>query len=263
MQDVGEKETRRMGEALSRKVEAEGKRTDAEEFQTYSRRLVKDLEAKGIVRTAVEAVNLALHAADQDVLQAECIRTFPTVTFPASLLLKREEIETLKTSGTSVIAAVYHNKGLRRSAYVEAPFDLLYGFRGERYNVDLLSPYEMLLHWSMVHIDIPGGSESRAAWTELGKTYAQEAKDQRIKPRFEAGKHYIALEDTDRILLPNIEALWPLRHCWCWERRWRLHIPTWSFSKVPRSIFSPEENARLLSVYLRPWTLDEAKKQRH
>ena len=30
----------------------------------------------------------------------------------------------------------------------------------------------------------------------------------------------------------------------------------WSFAKVPRSTFSPEENARLLSLYMRPWTLN-------
>merc|ERR1712023_245955 len=47
-----------------------------------------------------------------------------------------------------------------------------------------------------------------------------------------------------------------LRHCWCWEKRTRLHIPTWSYSKVPSSKWSPEENARLLCIYMRPWTLD-------
>ena len=57
----------------------------------YSRRLVKDLEAEGIIRTAVKSVNLALHADHKDVLMAECIRTFPSVTFPASWLLRREE----------------------------------------------------------------------------------------------------------------------------------------------------------------------------
>ena len=30
----------------------------------------------------------------------------------------------------------------------------------------------------------------------------------------------------------------------------------WSFAKLPRSDFSLEENARLLSVYMRPWTLN-------
>ena len=65
-----------------------------------------DLEAKGIIRTVVESVNLALHADDPDVTRAECIRTMPIVNFPASLLLKREEIETKKIAGASVIAAL-------------------------------------------------------------------------------------------------------------------------------------------------------------
>ena len=58
-----------------------------------SRRLVRGLEAKGIVRTAVESLNLSTHAAAEDYLGAECMRTFPTLTFPASLLLKREELK--------------------------------------------------------------------------------------------------------------------------------------------------------------------------
>ena len=46
-------------------------------------------------------MNLALHwkYSDSDALMAECIRTFPTVTFPAMLLLRREEAETGKGSG--------------------------------------------------------------------------------------------------------------------------------------------------------------------
>ena len=66
-----------------------------QDFQKYSRRLVKDLEAKGIIRTALEGVNLARYAdKTHDVLMAECIRTFSTVTFPANVLLMREEVET-------------------------------------------------------------------------------------------------------------------------------------------------------------------------
>ena len=55
---------------------------------------MKDLELKGTIRTAVEGINLSLHWDEPDILAAECIRTFPTVTFPAMLLLKREEAET-------------------------------------------------------------------------------------------------------------------------------------------------------------------------
>ena len=71
------------------------------------------------------------------------------------MLLKREEIECGNALGVSVITPVHHGGGQRRPAYQEAPFDLLYGFRGCTHNVDLLSPYEMLLHWSLERIDVP------------------------------------------------------------------------------------------------------------
>ena len=45
-------------------------------------------------------MNISVHwSKESDVLAAECIRTFPTATFPATLLLKREEAETEKLSG--------------------------------------------------------------------------------------------------------------------------------------------------------------------
>ena len=76
------------------------------------------------------------------------------------------------------------------------------------------------------------------------------------------GEHYVAIEGEDWILLPNLPELYGLRHCWCWEARPRPHHPTWSFAKVPRLQFSPEENARLLSFYMRPWTLRENESSR-
>ena len=137
---------------MQSKVEVDQKKGDTRDFQKYVRRLVKDLEMKGTIRTAVEGVNLSLFANHSDVLMAECIRTFPTVTFPASLLLKREEVETFTVSGASIIAALHHGHGCKARMCLEAPFDLMYGFRGSEHAVDLLTPYEMLLHYSMERI---------------------------------------------------------------------------------------------------------------
>ena len=86
--------------------------------------------------------NLIVH----DELQAECIRTFPTVTFPVTLLLKREEIETLKVSGASVIAALHHGRSHKARMYIEAPFDLMCGFQGSTENSYLLMACATLLH---------------------------------------------------------------------------------------------------------------------
>ena len=63
-------------------------------------------------------------------------------------------------------------------------------------------------------------------------------------------------------MLEDLPALHGLRHVWCWERQSQPHVPTWSFTKVPRPELSPEENARLLSVYMRPWTLNPTESTR-
>ena len=155
MQEIGTKELTRLREAIERKVAGSKQPPGPKAFQEYSRRLVRDLEAKGIIRTAVEALNLSTHAAQKDVLSAECMRTFPSVTFPANLLLKREEVETGKVKGRPIIAAVYHGRGEGRKTYIEAPFDLMYGFRGNKDVVDLYSLFEMLRYWSMEKVHAP------------------------------------------------------------------------------------------------------------
>jgi hypothetical protein len=81
MQDVGQRELGRMREALVRKVSVEPRHIQQDAFKLYSRRLIKGLEAKGIIRTAVESVNLALRTNHPDVLMEECIRTFPISGF--------------------------------------------------------------------------------------------------------------------------------------------------------------------------------------
>ena len=108
------------------------------------------------------------------------------MTFPATLLLKPEVAETNKLRGVqkkevsigddhgpSVIAALHHGWGDTNRICKEAPFDILNGLRGGEGVVDLLSPYEMLLHYSMDRILPPTTTpaQSRAAWTEEGKKY--------------------------------------------------------------------------------------------
>ena len=79
-----------------------------------------------------------------------------------------------------------------------------------------------------------------------------------MQGHYKPGEHYTALKAENRILLPDLRNVNGLRHCWCWQTRPRPHLPTWSFAKIPRLQFSPEENARLMSVYMRPWTLRES-----
>ena len=152
---------------------------------------------------------------------AECIRTFPTVAFPATLLLRREEVETGKATGASIIAPLHHGGGRTNKAYVEAPFDLMYGFRGQHYGVQFLSPYEMIMHWSMEKIHPPTirGPNLRSEFTASGLEYNQSCKNNSDAPTFLPGKHYVATEGSDRILLPNVQVLQGLHHRWYKKHR--------------------------------------------
>ena len=76
--------------------------------------------------------------------------------------------------------------------------------------------------------------------------------------KLQAGIHYTALEADNRILLPDLPVLRGLRHKWFWEARERPYVPVWNFVKMPRPTLPPEENCRLLSLYMRPWTLNAA-----
>ena len=69
--------------------------------------------------------------------------------------------------------------------------------------------------------------------------------------------HYQAIPAEGRLLIPDIAVLRGLRHRWVWEKRARPHVLVWSFAKMPKTDISPEENARMLCVYMRPWTLDK------
>ena len=80
IKDIGEKEIKRLSATIARKISAEDNhKSESKAFQHYSRRLVRDLEAKGIVRTSVESLLLSLQADNPDIFGAECFRTFPNV----------------------------------------------------------------------------------------------------------------------------------------------------------------------------------------
>ena len=145
----------------------------------------------------------------------------------------------------------------------------MYGFRGKKANVDFFSPFEMLRYWALVKVTPPNKAlTSRSQWTPAGRKYAATELDKgNKKPAYIAGLHYVAVDAEHRILLPEHvtiedpqthkkhEVLRNLRHAWCWEKRSRPYVPVWSKSKMPDRRWSPEENSRLLCLYMRPWTL--------
>ena len=142
----------------------------------------------------------------------------------------------------------------------------MYGFRGSKYNVDLLSPFQMCMHWQCIEAKHPDyrcpetfKTVSHSQWTEAGKKFKKIQKEPGTRmPEYIPGDHYVVIDKPDHIILPNIPQLGNLPHVWMWCRRSRPYVPVWSYAKVPKSKLSPNENGRLLNVYMRPWTLNPA-----
>ena len=104
----------------------------------------------------------------------------------------------------------------------------------------------MLLFWRPVSIQAPLNSSNcnYASWTKEGLFYKKQCSEcNESQPKYIAGQHYVAKEADDRILMPEAVYLSNLRHKWCWERRRRLHLPVWSYPKIPNGKLSPEESA--------------------
>ena len=98
--------------------------------------------------------------------------------------------------------------------FTDPPFDFMYGFRGHQYDVDRLSPYGMLLWWGIARIVAPTrfAENPKSEWTPIGRAYTKACQAQKQRPEYKAGIHYVAVEEEDRILLPDVSALCSLRH---------------------------------------------------
>ena len=65
--------------------------------RAVSGRMITDLEMNGTYRGAVEIFNLCRHLHAQDVLMAECIRTFDTAVLDGRAWLYRLGVEAIAT----------------------------------------------------------------------------------------------------------------------------------------------------------------------
>ena len=121
--------------------------------RAVSGRMITDLEMNGTYRGAVEIFNLCRHLQENDVLSAECTRTFPSISLDGRAWLERLKVEL--GSDVSVAACSWESLVPKtkvphlRSPWSQANTFDAYGLRPLRHPFRLLSPYEFYERWSV------------------------------------------------------------------------------------------------------------------
>ena len=118
----------------------------------------------------------------------------------------------------------------------------------------------MMRYWKLERVLQPSSAAENptSCWTVEGRKSVRRYFAAGATEELQAGLHYEAVDAENRILVPDIVALHGLRHRWFWQRRTHPYVPVWNGAKLPRDSLPAEENCRLLSLYMRPWTLYDA-----
>lgn len=174
-------------------------------------------------------MRLSMYASETDVLTPEFIRTYQHVAFNGTNLLRAEEAVCKEERPEVVKHAILHPQGERETVGFDHQF---YGFRPQVTSVWYLNAWEFCMYWEV--------------------------------KRFKKKQGVQDLQGPDELAFPDTPRLQQFRKTWFLHRRHRLRIPTTYRTKLPKARRdSKEEQGRLYSVYLRPWTLLEEAASAH
>ena len=149
-QPAGRLETRKCVDkllTLRGKIRGQSK---AQQVRSVAGRLITEMEMNSSLRGAVEVTNLCRHLKMNDVLFAECIRTFGSRVIDGRGWMYRLEATQMDSKFTSESLQTYipvtRKPNVRTDRSVPNDMDV-YGLRPLRYPWALLSPYEFLRYW--------------------------------------------------------------------------------------------------------------------
>ena len=150
---------------------------------------------------------------------------------------------------------------------MEIPFqDVdIYGYRPCHMSLFYLSPWEFFTYWMAEEVPMPNmnTTDGMSLWFS-----EQEMESRKTKANITSmpedvklpGIHYGVNEEfftrhPRYMMFPDVEILHFFRHQWVLKRRERPVCPCPEHTPLPRNGMAADQKARILSVYLRPWTL--------
>ena len=247
---------------LQEKLEARELKTASSQLAHVVNRMFTTLEGKGILRMATEEFLLSSRYKPHDPLAAEFIRTFRHRNFPGKFFLDRYEALIAQESQVDVRII------LPKQAIGKGVVDVvsLYGFRPTTSDIFFLSPWEYVQWIRPERLRRPSAQYNWTKWTAAGKLkLAKTGAD----GDFEAGEDFILNEDVLK-QLPHIYTFpepghlfkgqapatyKKFRQTWLLRKRQRPVVPAPELCPMPNRRKSKATRSKILSVYLRPWTL--------
>jgi hypothetical protein len=227
----------------------------------HAQRIMSDFYGKGIVRGAVECVNLLTHASHPDVTAAETIKTALCENFPGQVYL--EAVESTPQQQQQRKCRVFPSidkQNKKQPRFYAKHMDIFYGLRGAAPAVHTLSAYEFHRYWSIERARYPLSEEDtadcHARLTEAGKA-KRLRRSQGADEEFVAGVDYVITEgDSNWIPFPDVIATTNFRHAFVMVKRRRPVVPSFEGCPMMKARRGHEQrNARIVSAYFRPWVL--------
>ena len=241
-----------------------GAATAAAQVAQVTNRLITTLEGKGVLRSAPESFNLCGHSKPEDQLFPEFIRTFRSKDFNGSELLGRLELVSSRSKLTLYMPCVLPPKKVTQTrGHVAVRKDVdLYGFRGKDPRVYYLSPWEFCTYWYGVRLEVPSETNPLTCWTSPEMKDAAKAILETGLGEIEPGVHYTVNDKflagkVDYVVIPKTPQTEVFRDQWVLRKWKRPVVPCPEHTPLPKRGMPAEDKAKICSVYLRPWTLDD------
>ena len=249
-QPLGRKELQQAAKQLHFLEEGAAKDDPAAHYRKVVHRVFGDLEFRCSVRPVTEEFMLAGFSNMTDPTTAECIRSFPVVPF-------------LGMDWLSILDAVTE---VRHKIEPPNPYKTtiktseIYGWRGADERVFYLSPWEFIKWWSLKKLQPPTKNATEDG-QGLSVWVRKEGTDRKPADGWQYGRDYIWKHPLPNSRAANLVRLPQCNGCsrvqeYYLERRTEPLIPYPTTCPLPKPDMSKDAQARLLNVYLRPWTLD-------
>ena len=230
-------------------------------------RLITDYFGRGCCRGAVECSNLITRHRHSSPLDAESVRTAPTVNIPISFGV--ELLQAASAEQPWPVEPVRWSTDARHckqknKVISSCPFWTVYGSRGQNPRVQQLSAFEFAMHYELKKACHPWSvalqqeAEKHPGKFEahLTKTGIEKARMHQHRAKLQPGIDYRVRDpapDEQWIQIGQTELAEPFRHDWVIVPRSRPRVPVLLGAQGSKTA---EEQAIKLLLLFRPWAND-------